>query len=201
MGYYIRILSPSDQIPSVGRMNTALVDANLKGKLNIESGTDDDWEQLILTHDDGQEISAIERNISSSGDLVSEEIDEFLDEIADCKPASAAAWLTTYLPTVRTIYAFQILHGANISNGWELVREIQNAIFSEVGGVLQADAEGFTDEEGYHILWQFADSVEGPWWMSVLRDGEWMRFQMDLGNKKHRASFLRGEIPAGVKMI
>jgi hypothetical protein len=36
--------------------------------------------------------------------------------------------------------------------------------------------------------------------MSVLKDGQWVRFQMDLGNRKHRAAFFRGQVPAGVKM-
>jgi hypothetical protein len=34
--------------------------------------------------------------------------------------------------------------------------------------------------------------------MGVLRDGEWVHFQMDLGNRKHRAAFRRGEVPEGV---
>jgi hypothetical protein len=36
--------------------------------------------------------------------------------------------------------------------------------------------------------------------MGVLKDGEWVHFQMDLGNKKHRAAFLRGEVPEGVEI-
>ena len=34
-----------------------------------------------------------------------------------------------------------------------------------------ADHEGFSNEEGFHILWQFSNSVKGTWWMGVLKDG------------------------------
>ncbi len=66
--------------------------------------------------------------------------------------------------------------------------------------ILQADSEGFSNEGGYHILWQFNDSVEGPWWMGVLRDGKWTHFEMDLGNQKQRESFLLGLIPEGSRL-
>ena len=60
--------------------------------------------------------------------------------------------------------------------------------------ILQADGEGFTNEEGYHIVWQFSDSVSGPCNMGVLQDGVWRHFSMDLGDPDHRAAFLRGSV-------
>ncbi len=168
--------------------------------LTVETGADHDWTQVILAHKDGEEIADIERNAASSNGLVSEEIEEFLEEIADCKPASAAAWLAEYLKTVKTIYAFQLLSGTDVKNGWDILGKVKDSIFTQVGGILQADGEGFSDEDGYHILWQFSNSVKGPWGMGVLKDGEWIHFQMDLGNKKHQAAFFRGEVPEGVEI-
>jgi hypothetical protein len=97
VAYYIRILSPSDCIPSIERIRAALSEAQLAGTLTLETGTDADWTQIVLSHDNGPEIAVIERNSSSSTDLVSAEIEEFIDEIADCKPAKAVAWLTKCL--------------------------------------------------------------------------------------------------------
>jgi hypothetical protein len=130
-------------------------------KLPVETGADDDWTQVVLAHKNGPETADIERNAASSNDLVAGEIEEFLEEIKDCKPASAATWLTEYLPTVRTIYAFQLLSGTDEKNGWDILGKVKDSIFTQVGGILQADGEGFSDEEGYHILWQFANSVKG----------------------------------------
>jgi hypothetical protein len=190
-------MSPSEQIPSVATMRTAITASSLPGTLRVEAGDEEDWTQLILSHTEGAEIAAIERNTFTSDGLVSAEIDEFLDEVADCQPASAAAWLTEYLPTVKTVYAFQILRGVDMASGWDLLGQIKDSIFTQAGGIVQADEEGFSDEAGYHILWQFSKAARGPWWMGVLRDGEWVHFQMDLGNENHRAAFLRGEVPEG----
>jgi hypothetical protein len=200
MAYYIRVLSPSDCVASVAKLRAALAHEKLAGTLAVEADPEDNWNQILLSHDGGPDIAVIERNSASSTDLVSAEIDEFLEEIADCKPATAARWLRDYLPKIKTIYAFHLLQGTDVKNGWEILGKVKDSIFTQVGGIVQADAEGFSDEEGYHILWQFSDSVKGTWWMGVLKDGEWVHFQMDLGNKKHREAFFRGEVPKGAKM-
>jgi hypothetical protein len=67
-----------------------------------------------------------------------------------------------------------------------------------VSGIFQADREGFSNEDRYHILWQFSDSTAGNWWMGVLKDGSWVHFEMDLGNPQQWESFFAGELPAGV---
>jgi hypothetical protein len=85
-------------------------------------------------------------------------------------------------------------------NGWEVLGAVKNTIWAAAGGVIQADGEGFSNEDGYHILWQFPDDVTGDWWMAVLKDGEWEAFQMDLGNPAHRAAFKAGRIPNGVRL-
>jgi hypothetical protein len=70
------------------------------------------------------------------------------------------------------------------------------------GGILQADGEGFSNEDGYLILWQFADTVDGDWNMAVLdKDGSWIRFQMNLGDPEQRAAFLKGRVPEGAKIL
>ncbi len=200
MGYYIRILSPSECVPSVARLEAALAGDKLAATLTIDEGTEEDWTQILLSHDDGSEIAVIERNATSSNDLVAAEIEEFLEEVVDCKPSTAASWLAVYLPKTKTIYAFQLLHGTDHKNGWEILGKVKDSIHAQVGGILQADGEGFSNEEGYHVLWQFADSVTGTWWMGVLKDGKWVHFQMDLGIKGHREAFFRGEVPEGVKL-
>jgi len=72
-------------------------------------------------------------------------------------------------------------------------------VWTSAPSILQADGEGFSNEAGYCILWQFSDSVRGPWWMGVLRDGEWIHFQMNLGSKRQREAFRKGQIPKGVR--
>lgn len=159
----------------------------------------DAWEQLVLSHKSGQEIAIVEKNPVVEGQLGADELQEFIDEVPDCKPESAATWLQHYLPTVKVIYAFQLLNGTDVEDGWTPLRRLYDAVWEHAGGILQSDGEGFSDEEGYTILWQFSDRVTGTWNMGVIKDGRWLHFAMDLGNEQHRKAFLSGEVPDGAK--
>lgn len=202
MGYYTRILTPSSKVVTVAKLRRLLKAEGFKASLKVEDGTADEWTGLVLAHESGQEIAAIERNPVAARSLGQEEIDDFLEEIADYRPASAVEWLSDYLSKVRTIYAFQWLHGSGVKKGRAIVGTLMIGMHKTVGGVIQADGEGFSDDEqGDHILWQFPKGVKGPWRMAVLQDGTWVRFRMQLGNRKHREAFLRGEVPAGIKVL
>jgi hypothetical protein len=194
MGYYIRLLSPSESVPDLASLR-ASVATNPDISLSLEAGNDSEWSQLLLTHDDDTPIASIERNVVQHGELGEEEIEEFLADIEDCRPASAVEWLQEYLPTVKNIYAFQILSGTGKGEGWAALYAVRDAIKDDAGGIMQADGEGFSNEEGLHILWQFSKSAKGSWRMAVLQSGNWVSFEMELSNRKQQEAFLRGEVP------
>src|SRR6202167_2036944 len=105
MGYCIRVLGKKhDNIPL-----EELRQVSQPAVLHSEEG--DAWKQLILAHKSEQEIAVIEKNPVSEGRLGADELQEFIDEIPHCEPVSAATWLQQYLPSVRVIYAFQLLNG------------------------------------------------------------------------------------------
>jgi hypothetical protein len=96
---------------------------------------------------------------------------------------------------VKTIYAFQHLQGSETEEGSNALHGLRSALWERGDAIIQADGEGFTNEDGYHIIWQFSDSVSGPWKMGVLQDGVWRHFSMDLGDPDHRNAFLKGTVP------
>ncbi len=196
MGYYIRVLtSKSDPAsPTLLEKAAQAHGASVTGDVSAA-----EWDQLVVTNSAHHEVCAIERNVILAGSLGEEELAEFQAEVAACFPASAAKWLESYLKSVRTIYAFQVLSGTYADRGWEILGSVKEALLGAVGGIVQADGEGFSNEEGYHILWQFSDDVSGEWWMAVLKDGRWEKFKMDLDDRAHRAAFMAGEIPSGVE--
>jgi hypothetical protein len=180
-----------------------LVSCLLPGQeLNLEAGDEFNWSQLVLGHKQGSEIALIEKDSASPGSLGEAEIAEFVDEVRDEKPASAARWLSEFLPRVRVIYAHQLLSGTDVADGWTGVRAIQGRLRNKSGGILQADMEGFSNEDGYHILWQFERDHDSAWAMAVLNEhGDWEEFEMKLNNAKHKRAFLQGRIPEGVKLL
>lgn len=199
MGHYIRVLSPNPVRVPMSRLMEALEELGAPVALSGDSD-ETNWRQLILAHPEGKDIAVVECDLVEKGSLAEEEIGELLEEIAEAQPASAAAWLQSYLPKVKAIYAIQVVAGANEGEGWDVVDTVRNALLAHAGGIIQADNEGFSNEEGYHILWQFDEDVEGAWWMAVLKNGKWVKFEMDLGDPEHREAFLAGKVPAGVSL-
>ncbi|MGB6743980.1 MAG: hypothetical protein WBE38_09985 [Terracidiphilus sp.] len=164
-------------------------------KLTIEGGAEEEWESLLLSSNDDVEVAVIERNPVAVGSVGQDEIAEFIEDTRDCKPESGVQWLADYLAEVKTVYAFQHLQGSDIEDGGNALHALRSAIWERGDAIIQADGEGFTNEDGYHIVWQFSDSVSGPWNMAVLQEETWHHFRMDLGDPDHRAAFLRGEVP------
>jgi hypothetical protein len=197
MGYYIRVLGQKlDNIPL-----DQLREAAQPAVLRASEGDGDAWKELTLSHKSGQEIAIIEKNPVAEGQLGAEELQEFVDEVSHCEPEAAAAWLQHYLPSVKVIYAFQLLDGTDVDDGWTPLHRLHGTVWKHVGGILQADGEGFSNEDGYTILWQFSDRVTGEWNMGVLKDGRWVHFEMDLGNEQHRKAFFSGQVPDGAKVL
>ena len=198
MGYYIRVLSKTSVfIP----LETLQKDA-VPGVLTVVQGESQDWQTLSLTHASGEEIAIIEKNPVLEGELGYEELAEFQEEVRELQPQSGAAWLINYLASIQVIYAFQLLDGTDINDGWSILHSVHSAIWRLTGGILQSDGEGFSNEDGYTIVWQFSDSVTGDWKVGVLIPGEgWVHYTIDLGNLDHRQAFRSGKIPVGVERI
>jgi hypothetical protein len=195
MGYYTRVLSKQEEFPALDELAQFLRADHPDYKLTMEEGTEEEWDSLLLSGNDGVEVALIERNPVTDGSVGQDEIVEFLEDTRDCKPESGVEWLADFLTEVKTVYAFQHLQGSETVEGSNVLNVLRSAIWERGDAIIQADGEGFTNEEGYHIVWQFSDSVSGPWNMGVYKDGLWHHFKMDLGDPDHRAAFLEGNVP------
>ncbi|MDR3772950.1 MAG: hypothetical protein P4L26_06355 [Terracidiphilus sp.] len=195
MPYYTRVLSKDDEFPSFEELAHFIRAAHPDYRLTLESGEEEEWESLLLSSNDEVEVAVIERNPVEIGSRGQDEIADFLEDLRDCKPESGVQWLAEYLAEVKTIYAFQHLQGAELVDGGNALHALRAHLGERGEAILQADNEGFTNEEGFHIVWQFSDSVSGPWNMGVWKDDLWHHFKMDLGDPDHRAAFLAGEVP------
>src|SRR5580698_3405360 len=195
MAYYTRVLSKQEEFPTLDELAQSIAAEHPYYKLTLETGTEEEWESLLLSSKDGVEVAVVERNPVYDGSVGQDEIADFLEDIHDCKPESGVEWLTDYLAEVKTVYAFQHLQGSETEDGGNALHALRTALWERGDAIIQADLEGFTNEEGYQIVWQFSDTVSGPWNMAILQEGTWHHFKMDLGDPDHRAAFLRGEVP------
>ncbi|SHG57044.1 hypothetical protein SAMN04488109_0877 [Chryseolinea serpens] len=202
MPHYIRVLGETNPAIPVTKLRDYLREQNLKATLEVDDGDEEDWTTLLVKDAKDRDIILIEKNIVLEGELGEEEIEEFQEEVLDYKPTSAATWLTEYLNEVKVIYAFQILNSVDNEENWSIVGELKSMIWQSTKGIIQADHEGFSNREGYHILWQFRDDVSGEWSMAVNDiHGHWTKFIMDLGDPAQREEFWNGKVPKGARKI
>ena len=195
MPYYTRVLSKDEEFAAFQDLASLIRTEHPDFRLTIEEGTEEEWEVLLLSSVDEVEVALLERNSVSDGSVGQDEIANFLEDLHDCKPKSGLQWLEGYLDGVKTIYAFQHLQGSETVEGGNALHALRSSLWERGDAIIQADGEGFTNEEGFHIVWQFADDVSGPWKMGVLQDGVWQHFTMDLGDPDHRAAFFKGIMP------
>jgi hypothetical protein len=197
MSYFIRVLGTVDPDIHLDHLKDALARQGLGARL--EPDDDDElatWRVINVKSPDGLELVQIERNPVVAGRLGMAELTEFRGFIQQHQPTSAVDWLQRYFDGVKVIYALEVLNSASADNNFEIVSAIRTAIWDRTGGILQNDNEGFTNEDGFHILWQFDNDATGDKYCAVLDpEGCWIRFRMDLGDPFQRMAFLGGELP------
>jgi len=201
MAYSTRVLSKDEEYPPFEELAELIRAGHPDYKLILEEGSEEEWDAILLSSVDEVEVALLERKPVFDGSAGQDEIADLLEDLDGCKPRSAVQWLEDYLESVRTVYALQHLQGSELSDGGNALHALRSALWERGDAIIQADGEGFTNEEGYHIVWQFSDSVSGPWNMGVLHDGVWRHFKMDLGDPDHRAAFKRGEVPGDLTSI
>jgi hypothetical protein len=196
MTYDIRLFSQSTHAVSVLQLQSALDSC----RFEVLDGDDAVWTQLLVTSLYGDEICIVER---ASRRLMTKEIDALRSDLDDYRPRSAALWADAYIASTRVLYGCRYL-SFGLSHVYAgTPSSVMWAIQSIAGsGIIHAEGQGFSNEDGYQITWEFSDRVKGPRQMAVLGDGgRWQPFEMDLGDPEQRAAFRAGARPLGVELL
>lgn len=136
----------------------------------------------------------ISRELRGKHPLVDDELNEFTDTLSDARPTSGAEWVRTFLVGTQTIYAVQFLDGAG-DNG-EAVGALIEALRAESHGVVQADAQGFSNQNGDLVVSQMDPRARGTWTVALRIDDAWRSFELDLRDRERFDAFLEGRLPA-----
>ncbi len=206
MSYYVRVLTPERRPITADAVRAGLAALDRPDVTLVIDETEDetDWTAIVAYTETGEPIGLLTRDAVADADsLAKGEIEDFQEELKDAAPKSGAAWVRHYLKTVQTIYAVQLLSAAFTEQGEGVAGLLLEAIRAEVGGIIQGDGEGFSNENGDQIVWDYNDDIDGEWVMAVLdADRTWVRFVMDRGDQAARAAFLDGRIPAhGARLL
>ena len=191
----------AEWIDFVREMST---DSGDEQQAELVSGKPKDWRQIHVKYPDGSWSFDFERYTVGGSGKWAEDLDFFRGWLGVVEPAVNTQWLTQYLTRVQTVYMFRCASSAPAGT-LDLVNEIVDSLRHDdenVGGhsgLLYAEGEGWSNEGGQHLTWEFSDRATGLWWMALSCDEGWTVFQVELGNREHRSAFKAGKVPTGVE--
>ena len=171
-------------------------------RAKLMEGSAVNWRRIGVTHADGSWAFDIDRSpVAGTKSAGAREIELFRHGLEGVEPAANVQWVVQYLSGVRTIYTFRCANGLSETPAFGLVNDLIESFQQDgPGGVLYAELEGWSNEDGQHITWEFSERVTGVWWMALRGDGGWNVFQMELGNRNSQRAFRAGEVPAGLEI-
>jgi hypothetical protein len=190
MGYYVRLLSPSEKIVFFSEIKLEVA------TLRLTAGSDQQWQEIEISGPSELPIARLSR-IPISSTPGTDTLNKLKDGISGASPASAREWLKKYLSSVKTIFAFQLLtENLTTDAEWRTLGHVQNLLKDNLGGIIQSDHEGFFNENGDYILWQMYSGAGGSVPAATLdENGEWLPFQLKLMDVKAVESFKQGQKP------
>ena len=190
MGYYVRLLSPSDKVILFSEIKEEV------DSIALTAGADQEWEEINISGPSEIPIAILSRIAVGSSGTGRDAISRLKDGISGASPA-AREWLKKYLSSVKTIYAFQLLtENLTTDAEWRTLGQIQNLLKDNLGGIIQSDHEGFFNENGDYILWQMYSGAAGSVPAATLdENGQWIPFQLKLNDEKAVERFKQGEKP------
>jgi hypothetical protein len=189
VAYYVRVLTHSAESVPLSALQ-AEVDS-----VKLEEGTEPDWAKLEVRNYEGNRIAYLVKLPVSRPEGAAELVG-LQGQVARSDPENARRWLQQYLSRVMTIYSFQLFTDHIDPVDWSLLGRLQNLLKDTLTGLVQADNEGFYNENGDYILWQMYSEAGGSVPAATLdAAGEWVPFQLNLSDPGAVARFKNGELP------
>jgi len=200
--YHMWFLTPEPEPESCKELIDFVTHLGDGHRAKLATGTAKNWREITVARADDSWAFTLGRCAVEGADSTgAQEIEFFRDELKGAEPAVNVQWVAQYLTRVRTIYTFTCASGFSETSAFGLVNDLIESFQQDgPGGILYAEGEGWSNEDGQHITWEFSDRVTGPWWMAVRADNGWTVYQMELGNREHRRAFKAGAVPAGVEI-
>jgi hypothetical protein len=180
-----------------GWLQTAMIDGELESEEEDYPGS---WSTLTLFLDSGEPVVEIEKfslEEETLVDAIQDTVRQLLDDKNPVRPASAVKWLCQFMTRVKVVYEFRPMQAIKTDEGWEIFNEVWTNLREALQGIVHLDDEGFTNEDGVQITWEYPGEETGDLKVAVLNDRgeEWIEYTMNLANQEHKALFLAGKAP------
>ena len=190
MSYNVRLLTTSTKVIPFAKL---MLDVE---SVRLVSGMDTSWERIEIFNSEGNLISILERISVSPGSPAETKLAELKWSAERSYPVNAREWIIQFLSKTKTIYNFQLLTDNITKDSWPVLGRAQNLLKDALTCIIQADNEGYYNENGDYILWQMYQDAAGKIPAAVLNEnGEWIKFELRLNDEKAVEQFKQGTIP------
>jgi hypothetical protein len=163
------------------------------------AGTPQDWREITVKDSRDWWWFNVERYPAvRGGERWDGDLEFFRSWLAIGKPEVNARWMEEYLNCVRTVYQFTCSISCpetNIDCVNHLVRALRN---DGLRGMLYAELEGWMNEFGAHITWEFRGNVSGDCLMAIRQPAGWVYFPIELSSPEQSEAFKSGLVPVGI---
>jgi hypothetical protein len=164
MGYYVRAFCTEPEVPTLASIqdwlrklgSRAILDeanhaAESAGVGELRPPILDlntpDWEQIAIAYRAGKLpiLAECNRDGDGDGDLMREEVAEFVEMVEEAEDAVAKQRVLKHLAATRFIIACQLPTSDIEDDGYDANGEFLRFFVEHCGGMIQADGEGFYD--------------------------------------------------------
>jgi len=184
-----------DQI--AGWLQTAFIDGEIESEEEEYPGC---WRTLTLFLDSGEPVVEIEKFSQADDSLldpIQDTVRMLLDEKDPVIPSTAVKWLCQFMSRVKVLYEFRPMQAINTEEGWQIFNEVWTNLRENLQGIVHLENEGFTNETGAQITWEYSTPESGDLKVATLNKNgtEWIEYTLDLANQAHCKMFMAGEVP------
>jgi hypothetical protein len=147
MGYYVRAFCTSPELPPL----RTVLEWVKSGGVSLELGTENvavnldspDWREAELRYKVGNQSIVVDVT-RSSDELLSDEIEEFVEFLEDVPESVEKQKVVKQLRQTKAIVATQLLGDVD-DDGYTAAGTFISFFVEHCGGMIQADGEGFYD--------------------------------------------------------
>jgi hypothetical protein len=201
MNYQTRLFCQTKKKLTSDILSSGLKNELLAQNLLFETEKTDTHNQIIIKKNKLELIIIIELlpEKKEEDKIKLKNIIEYLEKKL---PKKNMKWVKKYISKTKIFYEFIPLSTFESDEDWEILSIIQTEAWANSRGIFQYIDEGFTNESGDLVLWDYPFSITGKR-IAAVKDftRRWKTFEMDLESINQRKSFFEGKVPKNSKLI
>lgn len=151
MSYFIRLLSPTEDVPTVGEIERALQSEGFAVQLTAapEAAA---WQSLELRVPDQPPVAVARHRRRGDENPVEVEVDSFLDLLLDHEETPGVRAVEAALRRARQMLVLQVPDAFPWGAERTVVDALVEFLADHTEALIQADGEGFYDREGNLLI-------------------------------------------------